>query len=490
MSDAELETLLLRDHQSTTGELVTWRPSPKMLEAVTNASDDARPPSYMQEAHLRLQTAMAAEGRSEATWIGMSFELPTTLSADDIGQIFSRWTRRHPVLRGWFEQSDSEYGWKRVPAEALEFVPVTRGSASTVEEVREFVMSELTASCTPFQAPGYLLCGVFGPDKTVLFFGQDHIYTDGVSAIVTISELLQLFEAQHTGTAAPEWIAVGDYLDYAEKERADADTVTVEDARLQSWIDFATTGMGEEIPKFPVETGIVPGELAPYKAEIFHLLTPDEDAKIDRIAELYGATFPAMLFAALGLAARDLGGQSVYRILNPVHTRTEEQWWSALGWFINLVPVACELSSDDDLVTLAPKMRKAFSSGRKASSIPAMRAFEIFRDVFGIDLDTTKRPPIVSYIDGRLFPAQDLWAAYHPALLSGAGDGDEINVWVNRWTTGTSAASVLPDMPHVIEAVGAYFACARDHLLHAIAQHEEQLAASVQAAAIAPESTT
>ena len=451
----------LEDHPTTTGTLVRWVPSAVSLQAIETNTPTKRRGSYMQEAHLGLRNAMAREGKSDASWIGLSFDLPANTDMNSIAHALDKLAERHSIFRGWFSGSDGEYAWHELAEGELSFETELVGEAPTEADVKSFVLNELTTACTPFDTIGWRLCGVIGEDKMVLYIGQDHIYTDGFSAILMFSEFIALLNDPN---AIDTMHPVGAFQDFAEIERAAADLATIDHPAVEQWAAFALADPEGGTPRFPMDTGIAVGqktELGPYRLDLF---TAEEDARLDAYARSIGATFPSLLHAALAIATRDVAGKSLHRFLNPVHTRNDPQWWLSMGWYINVVPVMAQLTETDTLESVAVTMRESLRSGMDVAELPALRVMELIQEVFGFDPESAGRPPIISYLDGRNLPGQEIWDEHRFHGLTGAGEHDDVNVWLNRMPNETYVMCAVPDTEQAMKAVDDYFTYARDLL--------------------------
>lgn len=448
----------LEDHPTTTGTLVRWVPSAKTRAAIQAAQPTTRRGSYMQEAHVGLRKAMLREGSSDASWIGISFDVPVHTSTDSISNALDILSTRHSIFRGWFTDAGDHYPWYELAEGDIEYELEEVGIAESEADVKAFVLDELTRSCTPFDEIGWRLCGVIGEDKMVLYLGQDHIYTDGFSAILLFNEMIELFNDPNAIALMPP---TGAYQDFAEAERAEAEDATIEHPAVKHWADFALADPEGGTPRFPMDTGIAPGQKTPLGPYRLDLLNGEEDAHLDAYAKSIGTTFPALVHAALAITTRDLTGKKLHRFLNPVHTRSDANWWLSMGWFINVVPVMCEVEEDDTLETVALRMRERMRDGVNVADLPALRVMEIIEEVFGFDPDSAGRPPIISYLDGRVLPGQEKWEPHRFHGLTGAGAHDDVNVWLNRMPDDVYVMCAVPDTPQAMKAVDDYFQYAR-----------------------------
>lgn len=74
------------------------------------------------------------------------------------------------------------------------------------------------------------------------------------------------------------------------------------------------------------------------------------------------------------------------------------------------------------------------------------------------DADSSDRPPIMSYLDGTMIPGHERWLEQNFWGLTGAGDDDDVYVWMMRMPASTYVTASCPDTPQAVHAVTSYFA--------------------------------
>lgn len=439
----------LEDHETVTGEAWILRPSARTKEAMINAPRSEAAPSYLQAAHLDLRRAMERIDKRDASWLSIAFEREGRVDPDLMARTLTSWVRRHGVLHGWFTATDAGYDRHDLAVGDIEFVAEPAGHVDDAVALRALVGPLFDEACTPFDTLGYAMVTVVGDERSAIYLGQDHSYSDGVSCMIAFTEINEIYEA-HLEERLPQLPKVVSYTDFAQHEREAASRVTIEHPAVAYWANYAMRDLGI-LATFPMELGLAPGQqqpLVPVRVEL--LDGPGTDA-LEALARQHGATFPAMLYAACAIAARDLAGHSAYRFLNPVHTRTVDEQLPAMGWFVNLTPIHVDVSAHDDLTAVALRVRETFRSARVCADVPVLRVMELVKEVFGFESDSTERPPIVSYLDGRMIPGHERWDDQRFFGLTGGGDDDDVNVWLNRMPSGTH---VMCSVPHTVTAVG------------------------------------
>lgn len=456
-------------HQVPTvpGTVFVFEPDEASRSALVAARATGDHPSYLQQAHLKLRLAMQDIGKADASWLGTAADVDGDLDVDAAAAAITTWVRRHPVLHGYFRprsqvrpealpDTDDDFIRFAVPPAQLNFTARSVGRFDTGDEVNAFLLEYLTARCDPLSGDlGYGFAAVRGAEVSTVFFATDHCYSDGFSTMVAVWELGEHYDAQRSGTTA-DVPPVDDYVAFAQQELTAARQIGIDHPGVKYWVDYAFDGGGAH-EGFPLDLGVPDGEkpwLVPVETP---LLTDAGCEELEKAAKDQGATFPATLYAACALTARDLAGATAYRCFNPMATRHSQEQFLAMGWYINVVPLHIPLEADDDLWSLARRVRQIFRDVRPAYEVPALRVMELAKEVFGFEVDSTERPSIVSYLDGRLLPGHDRWVTQRAHAMFGGGHDNDVNVWINRTDEELVAVCSVPDLPSATDAVSRYF---------------------------------
>lgn len=448
------------------GEVFVFEPDPASRAALAGAPATGEHPSYLQEAHLKLRLAMQGIGKADASWLGTAADIEGDLDVEAAAAAITTWVRRHPVLHGYFRPraevasaalpaTDDDFIRFAVPAADLTFTARSVGRFDTGDEVNAFLLDYLTTHCDPLSGDlGYGFAAVRGEQVSTMFFATDHCYSDGFSTMVAVWELNAHYEAQLAGTPA-QVPPVDDYTAFAQQELLSAREMGIDHPGVKYWVDYAFDGGGAQ-EGFPLDLGVPAGEkpwLVPVET---HLLSAAECEELEKVAKDEGSTFPATLYAAYALTARDLAGASAYRCFNPMATRHTQEQFLAMGWYINVVPLHIPLEAGDDLWSVSRRVRQIFRDIRPAYDVPALRVMELAKEVFGFEADSTERPSIVSYLDGRLLPGHERWIAQRAHAMFGGGHDNDVNVWLNRLDEELVAVCSVPDIPTATSAVNRY----------------------------------
>jgi len=461
----------LEELDTIDGEVFLLRPSAASQAAVAAAPANGHLPSYMQDQHIRLRRAMEREGSADANWLGLCFDVPGRLDVPALHRAATTWVRRHEVMWGTFRE-DPEDPKRPLTRHAIEpeelTLSVTPLGTYPGPEVNRVLLEHLTASVDPVDNLGYALAGIAGEDRSTIFCALDHCYGDGFSVLLAYMELSALYAAE-TGGPPAELPEQKGYMTFAQEERAAARRFGIDHPAMQFWADHMMDGAGEK-DGFPMDLGIAEGERFWLIPMSYDILTGEECDRLEAIAKDEQATFPSLVYASFAMAARDLAGRSAYRFLNPVATRTSPDLLPTMGWMVNVLPIHIPVGPDDGLFDLARVVRARFREARVCEPVPALRVVEVMSEAFGFSVEGTHRPSIVSYLDGRMIPGQERWAADRFHGTTGQGYDDDVNVWVNRTPTELYVMCSVPQTPTAVESVDRFFTHASDLLRGALSR--------------------
>lgn len=442
----------ITDRTTISGTYLGFEPTPAMESAMEAVPPGDRLPSFMQAAHLDLRTETSESGEQEDLWLGFTYRIPGRLDHEAMARAITRWVRRHGVMRGWFVADEGRpTGWARVDLaeEDIAFAPVEAGHI-TAQEVNERISADFRAGCDPLGWIGYSFRAVVGEDETIFYLGLDHSYTDGFSFFLVYFELEALYLEESGGPTA-DLPPVGDFMDFAQAERDRVADVDLTHPALPVWAEFWFAG-DEELGRFPLALGTTADEPVELEHHCHVLLTGEEAAALDAVAEEHGTRTTQLVYAAIGLAARELGDAQSLRFLNPVHTRDAPEWLLAAGWFINVLPVHIDIA-EGDLVEVASRVRQSFRTARGASELPAMKVYDIVEQALGVKLSQVGERFMLSYMDLRHLPGASTWSAADAVLVSRGGRDSNVASWVMREESEMHVLSIFPGTNEALDSI-------------------------------------
>ena len=413
----------LSQYHTQPGLITEWTMHPKTMTAAAEAAEDHRPPSYLQEAHVRTAALQHNAGISAPTWLATAFDIANPLDLDTFESTCLDWIGRHETLRSGFRQQGDQLRRFTLAPEAILLERTVIGDFSDADELQRYLEDRFDAATNPLTWPPYLFLTVTRERSATVYLAFDHSNVDGYSIALMAHEIQELYAAAIAGREA-RLVQVGSYLDFSAIERDSALRVDGDHEAVRRWRDFVAAS-GGVLPPFPLDLGLVPGEL-PKQTGVCEWLLDSTAAEAFAAACKSGdGSFFAGVLAAAGLAAYELGDSSVYRSVLPLHTRTEVQWQASLGWYIGLAPIEVPMPTMGDFRDVMRLTRRAVRVARPVAEVPFARVCEVLGAILLPRF-------VISYIDGRFVPGADCWRQWNAHAFGKVSYGDEVYMWINR----------------------------------------------------------
>lgn len=417
----------ISEYEARPGQLIEWRLHPTTIAVAAQSAQDPRPPSYMQEGHVKAATFLRDTGVEAPTWLGTAFDIPGVLDRDALEATLLEWITRHETLRSGLRVAKEKLERFTLSADAVALDPTVVDHFSRGEDVVPFLEARFDEATNPLTWPPYLFVTVDREDGFTVYLAFDHSNVDGYSIAHIPHEIHELYAAQVDGRPA-ELGTVGSYVDFSKMERDAVDHVDGNHESVVRWRDFVET-CGGGLPAFPLDLGVTPGELPKQTGVCEWLLDLADVQAFDAACKAAGGNFLAGVLAIASIVAYERGGQPIYRTIIPFHTRSEERWSTSLGWYIGLAPLEIHTAEARDLTELIGMARDAVRAAKSVAQVPFAKVCTL--------LDTAVRPvSVMSYMDGRMVPGARQWGEWKAHGFGKVSYGDEAYMWVNRTVNG------------------------------------------------------
>ncbi|RVW11422.1 condensation protein [Prescottella agglutinans] len=448
-----MEFTELADYAISPGMLTEWLP-----EATTGWVDDGRPASYIHEAHLR-RTADGTHDDGRESWLGAAFRLPGQLDHDAFRTAIGMWIERHESLRSHAALGhDGRITRRTIDPGAIELDEVRHEyefDADTVYERVHDLFDELTS---PHRWPAYLFVTLEHSDpepECTVFFAADHSIIDGLSVVLVAHEITSLYTEAMAGPPAL-LVPAGSYIDFGAEERAAASTIDHRHPAVECWRSAFVRSKGR-LSDFPLDLGPRPVERVAQGGVSEWVFDAAQAATFNTVCHRAGQNFFAGVLACLAEAAAELTGNTVFRTVTPVHTRSDPHWATSLGWFVGLAPIEFDIAGAADFGEAAARAAEALASTKSAAKVPFARVEEV--------LATPIRPRfVVSFMDVRFVPMAQQWPEIEARALRSRHYTHDVYVWVNRTPHGVNISARFPGTPTATENVLRFLARARQAL--------------------------
>lgn len=423
------------------GRLVEWVLRPVTEGAATGVPDDARPPAYLQESHVRTARTLREDGLFVPTWLGVAFDLPGAVDLDALQEALRVWTLRHETLRSGFRWEDGEMRRFTLDAEAVSLHREDVGRFTDADVLVQHLQDRFDVAADTLTWPNFIYAAVLREDGTSVYLAFDHSNVDAYSMYRVPAELHELYAAALEGRTV-DASPIASYVDFCATERADADEVDADHPVVDRWRRFVARCDGR-MPNFPFDLGLEPGGPLPTQKSLHEMLVGDADAAaFERHCRPYGGSLVGIL-AATALIMREMTGDDVYRTVVPFHTRAKSRWSDSVGWYVGGVPVELPVATAGGFDGLLRAAQAELRASRPASRVPVARVLRLLGDDFrptSPDLYS-----IVSFMDARPTPGSERWRDMKAYGLIRVSYGDQVCVWVTRLHEGLQFACRYPD---------------------------------------------
>jgi hypothetical protein len=452
---------VISEYDARPGRLMEWRLHPATLAAAARAPLDMRPASFMQEGHVRTAALLRDVGVSAPTWLATAFDMPGAANLDAMQAVFMQWIARHETLRSGLRLVGDDLQRFTLEDTSMSLQRVAVDDFAYGADVVGYLEERFDQATNPLVWPSYCLVTVSRDHDFTVYLAFDHTHVDGYSMALIAQEFHELYAAAVGGSCA-NLAAVGSHVDFSKAERDRSGSVDSDHEAVKHWSTFIRACAGE-LPRFPLDLGVAPGELSRQTGVCESLLDAADAAAFDAACKVANGNVLAGILASAAITARQLSGEPVYRTIIPYHTRSQAQWSASLGWYIGLGPIELDTRQARHFNELMAMARDAARAAKPIADVPFLKIFSL--------LQTIPRPlSVISYIDGRRLPGASLWQAWNAQAFGKVSYGDEVYMWINRTLDGMYVTCRHPDTDRANANVAAYIAHLRS-VLTAIARN-------------------
>lgn len=443
----------IHDWVDAPGSVVSWSPSPACLTKVAAAPLSAVPPSYQQEQHIRTYRSHSAKGLDMARLLIPVWTMPGRCDIRAMTYVINAYLKRHDTYHSWFEFDEGDRVVRHAVGNPndIQFV-ATRHGEMNAAQWREHILD----TPNPLQWDCFRFGIIQREDHFTFYASIDHVHADAMFMVPLFMEINMNYAALAEGGAPIKLPEAGRYLDYCTRQRAYTAELTLDSPEVAEWITFLDANRGT-LPKFSLPLGDpnMPcnGDLVTVK-----LMDAHDSDRFEAVCTQAGARFIGGVFACAAMAERELAGVDTYNVITPTTTRSTPAEFMTTGWFTGIVPISIPLK-DKSFTELACAAQVAFDSGLHLAGVPIERVFELAET-----LPRIRKPdpgvPMLSYLDVGLPPLNPVvmgqWHAQNCTLYTNLGAANQIGIWVNRRSTGTTVTVAYPDNPIARESVNQY----------------------------------
>ena len=443
---------LINEWEPTPGRLTSWVASLASIANAQLAPSHPIPPSHQQEEYLRTAARNENAGFRFSRLCLVAFDFAAPLNTGAMTEAINGFLRRHDTFHSWFaaEPDDSIVRHVLDPS-VFDFVPTQHGDKDSPDEIRDHVEAETPG---PFNWDCYTFGAIEHGDGFTFYAAFDHLVTDGISAALTVVELLQLYATAAFG-AADTLPAVGSYIDYCSRERAGSAELTLDSPHVKRWIELVQAN-GGSLPTFPLDLGVSSDGYARTAHRSTVLFSEDHAERFATVCRDNGASFVAGVLAVAALASYEFTGRENYFGLTPKSTRTTPAELNSVGWFTSLIPVPLDVGESSRFTSMVGTAQTSYDAGKELTDVSFHRVLQLVEPDSGVNVPLGWSVPMVSYIDVRKLPGVEVFDALNAGLFGNRGSSEEVFLWINRFTEETTISLLFPGTDDARESIKLY----------------------------------
>ncbi|MFD7901519.1 amino acid adenylation domain-containing protein [Kitasatospora sp. NPDC059747] len=314
--------------------------------------------------------------------IGGAVEVRTAIDPGLFAEAFRAVVARHPALRAAFTAEEGR-PVQRIRDEAVVDTALVDVEGRPWAEVRDLIVAEYRKPYDLERDPLVRL-RMFrrGPEHWVLMKAVHHIVSDAISTFTFIEELFEVYEALTAGRT-PELPPVpARYLDFLNHQNR-----FLAGPEARRMLDYWRGHLPAEVPILSLPTDRPrPAVQTHNGASVFFQLDAELSARVHELARAHNATPFMVLLSAYYLLLNRWSGQEDIIVGSPVTGRTQEEFASVYGYFVNPLPLHVSLAGEPTVAELLGRVRETVLGGLDNQEYP----FVLLVEQLGLQHDPSR----------------------------------------------------------------------------------------------------
>ncbi|MGI8306317.1 non-ribosomal peptide synthetase/type I polyketide synthase [Saccharopolyspora hattusasensis] len=298
--------------------------------------------------------------------IGGAVEVRTELDPDLMFEAYRAMLERHPSLRANFVLVDGE-PVQRISSAIKPDIELFDVRDESWDDIYQLIIREYRKPYDLENDP-LVRFRLFrrGPDRWVITKAVHHIVSDAISTFTFIEELLAVYEALRAGRRAELPPATATYLNFLNWQNR---FLASQDA--QRMLDYWRQALPAEPPVLNLPTDKPrPAVQTNNGASEFFVLDEELTARVHALAREHDVTVFVVLLSAYYLLLHSYSGQDDVIVGSPVSGRTQDEFASVYGYFINPLPLHVSLSGEPTVGELLARTRDTVLNGLDNQEYP------------------------------------------------------------------------------------------------------------------------
>ncbi|MEU0517745.1 amino acid adenylation domain-containing protein [Streptosporangium sp. NPDC006007] len=221
-----------------------------------------------------------------------------------------------------------------------------------------------------------------GGDRWVIMKAVHHIISDAISTFTFIEELLSIYEGLRQGHRVelpPISATYLDFLNWQNRFLAGRDA--------ERMLDYWRGHLPDEVPVLNLPTDKPrPAVQTHNGASEFFTLDPELSARVHTLAREHNVTVFMVLLSAYYILLHRYSGQDDIIVGSPVTGRTQKEFASVYGYFVNPLPLHVNLAGEPSIAEMLAQVRATVLNGLDNQEYP----FVLLVEKLGLQHDPSR----------------------------------------------------------------------------------------------------
>ncbi|WP_425086162.1 amino acid adenylation domain-containing protein, partial [Streptomyces hainanensis] len=314
--------------------------------------------------------------------IGGAVEVRVELDPELMFEAVRALVARHPSLRANFLLADGQ-PVQRISSEVDVDLKLFDVEDSSWDEIYQTIIDEYRAPYDLERDPLFRF-RLFrrGPDRWLIMKAVHHIVSDAISTFTFIEELLSLYEGLRRGRRVELPPVPARYLDFLNWQN---EFLAGPEARRM--LEYWTSHLPQEVPILNLPTDKPrPAVMTHNGASEFFVLDEELSSRVHALAREHNVTVFMVLLAAYYVLLHRYSGQDDVIVGSPVTGRTQEEFASVYGYFVNPLPLHADLAGAPSIAELLDQVRTVVLGGLDNQEYP----FTLLVEKLGLQHDPSR----------------------------------------------------------------------------------------------------
>ncbi|MER8041793.1 amino acid adenylation domain-containing protein [Streptomyces sp. NPDC094032] len=314
--------------------------------------------------------------------IGGAVEVRAELDPELLFEAFRTLIARHPSLRAAVT-TEAGRPVQRVRSEVRADTGLFDVEGRPWEEVRALLVGEYRK---PYDlaADPLVRLRLFrrAPDRWVVMKAVHHIVSDAISTFTFIEELFEVYHGLRTGRPVELAPVPARYLDFLNRQNR-----FLAGPEARRMLEYWRGHLPDEVPALDLPTDRPrPPVQTDNGASEFFLLDEELSARVHALSREHNVTVYMVLLTAYYLLLHRWSGQDEIVVGSPVTGRTEEEFASVYGYFVNPLPLHVSLAGEPTVSELLGRVRDTVLGGLDNQEYP----FVLLVEQLGLQHDPSR----------------------------------------------------------------------------------------------------